>query len=479
MSRSKKFRLNWYQANDSEAMAAKLEKMAAKGWLLEKVSNLGWTYRRAEPAQVKYTITYFPDASIFDATPTEGQETYADFCRAAGWELVAAYGPIQYFRSTRPDPVPIETDEGEKLRASHKAMLKTLVLSHALLLFAFGIQIPSDLQDFQHAPLSTVSSSLSLAQVLLTVFLVLYLAAVLADYFIWYLRSKRSVERGGACAKVHTRARIWGGYALLAACALVLWAAVSEISSPGMALIWLYASGGMVLLMALSRGVMAFLKSCGYSRATVRGGFVAAGILLAIVYTAGIVPLANWLLRSGLMEEREPAYVYTGYSGQWDTYQGEAVYTSGYHTWDIYQDDLPLTLEDLGFAVTEEDHCSYEAEESRSVLASYTTFSQQAMGTGSDLPELRFQIAEIPWAWLRTQCVSRLVEGYSVSLRGISFRLGEHRAVEDDRWGADEVYLSLDTNSFLLVYGQRIASVDAGWDLTDEQIAVIARKLGK
>ena len=211
MSRKKKFQVNWYQVNDSEAMAAKLEKMAAKGWLLDKVSNFGWTYRRAEPAQVKYTITYFPDASVFDPAPTEGQETYADFCQAAGWEFVAAYGPIQFFRSTRPDPIPIETDEGEKLRASHKTMLKTLVLSHVLLLFSAGLQLPAQRLNFRYAPFSTVSSNQSMALALLATGLLLYCAAILLDYFIWYRRSKRAVERGGASVKVHTRARRWGG----------------------------------------------------------------------------------------------------------------------------------------------------------------------------------------------------------------------------------------------------------------------------
>ena len=83
MSKEKKRELNWYQANDSEAMARRLEKMAAKGWLLESVDSMWRTYRRAEPSSVRYAVTYFPDASVFDGSPTGGQETYADYCAAA------------------------------------------------------------------------------------------------------------------------------------------------------------------------------------------------------------------------------------------------------------------------------------------------------------------------------------------------------------------------------------------------------------
>lgn len=95
MSRDRKRQLSWYQPDDTEAIARHLERMAGKGWLLEKVDNWIFTYRRAQPARVRYTVTFFPEASVFDPGLTRGQETYADYCQAAGWELAAAYGPIQ------------------------------------------------------------------------------------------------------------------------------------------------------------------------------------------------------------------------------------------------------------------------------------------------------------------------------------------------------------------------------------------------
>ena len=91
MSRDRKRQLNWYQPDDTEAIARHLERMAGKGWLLEKVDNWLFTYRRAQPARVRYTVTFFPEASVFDPGLTRGQETYADYCQAAGWELAAAY----------------------------------------------------------------------------------------------------------------------------------------------------------------------------------------------------------------------------------------------------------------------------------------------------------------------------------------------------------------------------------------------------
>ena len=115
--REKKWVPNIYQPDDEAAIVKRLEKLAAKGWFLDRAETWGWTLRRGKPSQVRYAVTYFPGASVFDPGPTEDQETYANYCRAAGWEFVSSYGPVQYFRSDLPDPVPIETDQGEKLAA--------------------------------------------------------------------------------------------------------------------------------------------------------------------------------------------------------------------------------------------------------------------------------------------------------------------------------------------------------------------------
>ncbi len=452
--KDKKFVANFYQANDAAAMERRLEKLAARGWLLEKATNWGWHLRRGEPKAVKYAVTYFPAASVFDGSVTAGQETYADYCQAAGWEFVSAYGPIQYFRSTRPDPVPIETDEGEKLRTIHRTMLKTLVFSHGLLLVVWLVNLATRISNFSLTPLSTLASNRDLLFLALLVSFVIYLSAMLVDYFIWYARSRRAVERGGACLQPHTRLRFWAGVILMALAVLSLLTTVSEISSPGSAMIWAYAFGGMVLYIALCQGTLALLKRRNLSRGQVRGLFAVIIAVLAIAYTAVIFPIANRLYDSGLMEEREPTQVYTDSRGR---------------EWNIYRDDLPLTLEDLGYTVTERDHCSYERKENRSLLADHTVYSQQAVSRVNNLPDLSYQVAVIRWDWLRELALDRLLGGYR-----------RYEQADDPRWGASEVYQRLYSSgagSYLLLYGDRIVIFDADWPLTDSQIATAVQRL--
>ena len=181
MSRDRKRALNWYQINDSEAIARHLERMAERGWLLEKAGSTLWTYRRGEPGPVKYTATCFPEASVFDAAPTPDQETYADYCRAGGWELAAAYGPLQIFRSVTPDPTPIETDERFKLDAVRRSMGKSFVFSYGLLLASMGLNLWLRAESFRRDPLEFISRSSNLSLTLLLAGMTLYCGAFLAD----------------------------------------------------------------------------------------------------------------------------------------------------------------------------------------------------------------------------------------------------------------------------------------------------------
>lgn len=451
--KNKKFVVNLYQIDDAGAMERKLEKLAARGWLLEKATNWGWRLRRGEPQEVKYTVTYFPDASVFDGGVTAGQETYADYCQAAGWEFVSAYGPIQYFRSTRPDPVPIETDEGEKLRAIHRTMRKTLVFSHLMLLVVFLMNLGLRLGDLYRDPIAVLTSSHTFLTLLLLAAFVVYLAAVLIDYYVWYFRSRRAVERGGACLRPHTRARFWGGAALLALAGLSALAVILDISSPGSAIIWAYAFGGVVLYILLCQGLLSLLKRRNLTRSQVRGLFGVIIMALAIAYTAGALPLARCLYNTGLMAERQPVQVYTDSRGR---------------EWDIYRDELPLTLEDLGVTVSEAGHYSYEADTDRSFLGSSTHYRQHPAGTISSLPELEYQVVKLPGGLLDL-AMERLLSRYDGC-----------RLVEDPGWGAQAVYRQVYSDGmtrYLVRCSGRIIVLHADWTLTEAQTAIAAEKL--
>ncbi len=78
-----------------------LEKMAQKGWMIEKLTNFGWIYRPIEPKKIRFAVSYYPKASEFDPEPSEEQKTFHDFCAHTGWELACASAQLQIFYNER------------------------------------------------------------------------------------------------------------------------------------------------------------------------------------------------------------------------------------------------------------------------------------------------------------------------------------------------------------------------------------------
>ena len=459
MREKKKRRLVWYLPWDGAYVERHLEKMARKGWQLENAGNPFWTYRKAEPANLHYAMTYFPDASVFDSQLTGEQETYADYCAAAGWEMVSTYGPLQIFVNDRPDPVSIETDEKEKLTAIHGAMKKMLLLPYGALAAVWLVNLLLRLgPQSYYSTLSTFSSNQQLLLLLAIALLILVSLGMIVDYLVWYLRSQRAVERGGACLPSHTRPRMIFQWTILAVAMAAALGSVGYASGRPWLPLVLVVLCGVFLLMAGTYGLLHLLKSRNGSRRFNRRAYIAGTVVLSIIYTAVLVKGMTALIPR--TEAPVPAEVYTV-----ETERGS-------RTYDIYREDIPLTLEDLGYTVTEADHCSYQRGEQASPLVRWVQYSQSVYGEGSDLPELEYDTADIPWTWLRERCWKKLPDLYGYTIN--------FEETDPEPWGADRAMVQDDfslTQRYLLLYGDRIVVLVLEFTPTAEQRSVIAAAL--
>lgn len=459
MKEKKTRRMMLYQLNDGEAIAAYLEKMARKGWLLEKFNNI-LTFRQIEPGEYKFAVTYFPEGSVFDPAPTEGQETYIDYCRAAGWELAAVRGPIQIFYSEGSDPIPIETDEAQKLAAARAVMNKTMVLAYVLLLISFLLNGHNWLDDLLTNPLYTLSSPLSLTMLVCCWALVVILGFFLIDHWVWCARSKRSVENGGACLPVSTKSRLAATYCIFALTALMLVGILAQTAdkseSPG--IIWILV--GTLAMYALAFYALSLLRKHGRSRGAVKWGFVAVMIALVAALGYGSVRLVE----SGALQRKS----------------GETYTDSRGHTTRIFRDELPVTLEDLGYTVTPDDHCSYRERIQSTPLAAIRSYEQSPHAVGSRLPLLSYSVTVIKWDALREFCWDKASKPEVVRLGGYYATLGEYVDTDPAPWGAEEAKFKDFGSTYLLLYPDRIVTVrlESNRDeLTAEGIATFTQFL--
>ena len=461
MSRDKKRQMIWYQVDDGEAAARRLEKMARKGWLLEAVDNWYYTYRRSDPTQVKYAVTFFPDASYFDPGLMEGQETYAEYCQAAGWELAAAYGPIQYFLTANPDPPPIETDETIKLTAIRRTMRKTLVLSYAVLLLLPAMGLPLALTRLRHDPMEFFCSNIQVSNLFLMLGILLFAGGMLLDYLIWLLRSRYAVAHGGACCKPHTRFRLFLTAVMMLVCAASVIGYLTDASwLRSIFVFYLAVYGGMMIL---ARWVLRKLKKASTERSVIRAAYIAFAVIAGLIIGFGATALLTRLVTAGIVHtSREPAetYAYTSPNGSFRSPRS------------VYHDDLPVTLEDLGYTVTTGDHCSYEEQTGRTLLASRSRYTQGPLNPDSALPDLTCQVYDTRWPWLLQTCWKDLIAD-----EGGRYESQIMQRLDPAPWGAAEAYRQEGLTTYYLLYANRIVTFHLSGDAAPRQLDAIAQAL--
>ena len=137
-----KYILNDNDLYDYHRIQEKLSRMAAEGWHLKKITHFLWKFRRGEPKQVRYEITYSVAASEYNSQPTEEEQDLAALCAEAGWELAASIAQVQIFRNEDPNATPLETDEVKKYRNIRQSMIKHQFRQQLLMIALFAVQFP-------------------------------------------------------------------------------------------------------------------------------------------------------------------------------------------------------------------------------------------------------------------------------------------------------------------------------------------------
>jgi len=189
-----------YRLYDYQAVERWLTRQAAKGWRVEKAGAFLWRFRRTEPAQVTYAVTYLEGVSMFSPRPNADQRDLEDLCAAAGWTKAADWLQMQIFSNDAEAPVPLETDEAVRLDAIHRSMWRSLLPCQLLLVVLLLLLCLQVLARFEHDPLYTLASSTTLLSLVSVLAASLSMGAFFLGYFLWLRRSRRSIDQGGGCA---------------------------------------------------------------------------------------------------------------------------------------------------------------------------------------------------------------------------------------------------------------------------------------
>ena len=139
--RDTKRRLFKFSLYDRTGIIEYLEKQAKDGWMLEKIDNNGFKFRRIDPKNLHFAITYLPTLTEFTPLPNDEQMNLFDFCGHTGWKSIESTLQLQVFYNENENPIPIETDALIELETIHKTGKKSFILTGYLFVFVAALQL--------------------------------------------------------------------------------------------------------------------------------------------------------------------------------------------------------------------------------------------------------------------------------------------------------------------------------------------------
>lgn len=465
-----KRRFEFFTFYDHTGIARHLEQMARRGWLLQNIQSNIWTYRAIAPAKLSFTVTYYPDASVFDPEPSEGELCFQDFCAHTGWQLAASAAQLQVFYNDRPDPIPIETDPNLEIETIRRYAGKTILLPYSLLLFIGLLSTFFFVSRLLGDPIGLLASSTNLFTGYTWCLELLLCATELGGYFRWRRRAKKAAARGEF---LDTRGHsLLQRIILIAALAgFVLWVlSVLLTETILMKVTTLAMILYMAVLILLAWGIRSFLKRRKVSAGANRIVSILLTILLSFFMMSAITAGLFWASQQGLFSSQETY-----------TYQGSE--------FALYLDELPLTVEDL-LPLSADASDAYIRRRSASqspLLARFDMAQRPRLDTSEeDLPRLDYTITLVKVPALYDLCRSQLLK-YWNETENIGVPEGwrtYYEARDAAPWGALEAYqvMAEDTgpqNRYLLCYADRLVEISFDWTPTAEQMAQVGTALGR
>ena len=452
-----------YSYLDRTAIATHLADMAASGWMLEKLGSWGWHYRRTEPKKLRFAVIFFPAVSQFDAVPSEGLETYRDYCAAAGWQLAAEASQVQIFYTEDENAVPIETDPAVELSSIQKSAKKGYLGSYWALLALSLLQILFQCYRIWTDPVDTLSSTASLSTILNWLPLDLLIIAELTRYYRWQRKAQTAADAGSPLPDL--RSMRWLNILVMVwSCFIVLWLLASYWNSRGMFLLMvgmLLYMGLMIFLSLAAKDALKRLKAPRWANIAVTYGLI---IALTVGGMAGMTALI--FRNSGWLEDRPTVETYE--------YRGM--------TWSVYHDDIPLRIEDL--VETDYTQWSTQARVDSSFLLTHGTYTQRARMDALDQPDLEYELVTVKSGFLYNLCKKDFISWVEWGNDQLPQEYwDEYRPVNAAPWDADEVYQRYSAgeaiNQFLVCWPDRIAEVQFDWDwtITENMMSTAAEAL--
>ena len=442
----------------------KLERYAEKGLVLEKMGPYLWTFKKAEPQNLKYTATFFAEGSVFNPQPTDNQQNYFDYAKAAGWDFVCEYNQMQIFSSSLENPPEFETDEKEMLENIHKCMKKSFVVSQLLMIVVFALILFLQLNSLEKYPTDFLSSNVDLAILLMFFSIILNSSYTLIDYYMWYKKSQKSVAMGGSIIDNFNKTRRYFDIGYL----IFLFLLVGYIFVP----LLTNAAFGMIALSVAQFPLFALvfwgsITLLKRRKISAKANKIISSSLLILTGVLYIGFVFYSISHFNFPERSNKPYT----TVDWEMYDGMI---REYH---LYNDKIPLTCEDLYGHINFKQY-SYEADEEDTPMLHRSHYSQTRPPMKNAPPELEYSIYKPKFEFVKNIVVSDLTKLDDWSDRKLE-------TLDNAIFSTEKAYAfyyeeangKLFSGEYILVFADKIIHIDVEKPFTDDQIKIVKSKL--
>lgn len=458
-----KRRLPLYAATDKTQIEQYLKKMARKGLLIHAVGTL-WEFREIEPQDLTFCVSYLPQSPAFSELSDREQLDWEEAWFEDGWKTAcdADYYRIHYRKAESADGEddaearsgPAGLDLNAELAAMDRAFRKSSIpsaASYLLVLLMISVMVFVGLSS---KPIWTLSQSLFPLQVIVGVEMLVLTILEFVPFLLWLKRAQKAVGQGELPPTPDVV-----GYRNLLRAAIII-----TTFLPILALGFLNdASVGRLLLRLVFLAVLGFvyllvlqqLKILEVSKKLVYAVQALFAVLLVFAMSHGFLM---------------------------------SVLSADFRS-HVDASHLPLTIADLRGKTSEKQIIDFE--ESESILIGLLEVSDSII-PWKDSPdagpssEIAYRVVTVRAGWLYGYCLDHLLKEQNVT---------RNRNVPADQqvvyvkgdpapWSAQEAYQTqrkdgTGANRYLLCYPDRIVEIRLSWTPSDDEIRVVAKKLGE
>ena len=196
--KDKKRRIELFSLYDHTNIEKHLEKMAAKGWMIKKIGNTFWHYKKIKPQKLSYSIVYFPKKVDEGIIVSEDRQNFIDMCTSVGWNYVINKDQMHIFCSKDENTTPIETDAQIQIECIHKFAKREIIYNYIATILLIIASFAFTGYLIWKEPVDTLTEW-NPFWIYLYPFLIPFFLYNIIEYLLWHKKAKAAAKQGEFC----------------------------------------------------------------------------------------------------------------------------------------------------------------------------------------------------------------------------------------------------------------------------------------